>query len=65
MDAERASNPDVECRVVPLVRAVCERCDGTGEVEGQMPNRINPEYLDDVPLVCSDCEGSGVTTEAA
>lgn len=33
----------------------CPECNGTGTVEGQIPNRYDPDYMDDVPLVC-ECQ---------
>jgi DnaJ-class molecular chaperone len=60
--------PDCEeCResldaLLACITEPCEMCRGTGEVEGKMPNRYDPDYLDDVPLVCGECEGTGTLT---
>ena len=38
---------------------ICETCKGAGEVEGQVRNAYFPDMMDDVPLVCNACEGTG------
>ncbi len=36
----------------------CERCNGRGVVDETVPNRFDPDYRDDVELVCPECEES-------